>query len=378
MKERVVKWPEKRRLFTIMFLVIFMITFGIHRSTHAQGWSFSAQLIITGNCAGFNYPLPMISGLPTKSQCESVRQMVLAIEANTGDCEGHFTCTPCTGSDLATSGDLNPGGISNNGQVDGKPIFTPHQSQAAEDFWEDYKQQLQSYGVTSIYGDQLYRKKSEEFEPPPDDSPDNPSNPPPAPRPVNPKTNDQDITYKSIPIMGGSPLTVEEMERQKLIKQFGPGYIDQANMFTNVEDGAINKKEDAHPYIELGRQAAVIGAGFLEAESVTPVVVIIDVLSETMVKPGVTLYNNAFNGTNDVVPGTGEILINTAEKIAGDLVGGKLGEAAENDIKLITNPQVQQEMVRNGVLPGIAAISEKPGQICLFLILHFKLSKGIN
>ena len=162
--------------------------------------------------------------------------------------------------------------------------------------------------------------------------------------------------------MDGSPLTFEEEQRLRLIKRFGPGYIDQANMFTSVENGAIEKKETP-PYIELGRQVAIVGAGFLKEESVAPVIVIVDVISETMVKPGVILYNNAYNGTNDPVPGTGEMLVNAGQKITEDLVGNAIGGAAEHDVKMLTTGAVQQEMIKNGVLPGIAKISEKPGNI---------------
>ena len=290
--------------------------------------------------------------------------MLINISSAVGGCECHITCTPCSGVDIPSSDAMEPGSISNNNQVDGKPLFTPHQSQAASDFWNDYKQQLKSYGVTSLYGGQLYRKKLEGFDPPDDDS-DNSGNPKPKPKPnptPTPKKVDDDITNKTVPIMGGSPLTFEEEQRLRLIKRFGPGYIDQANMFTSVENGAIEKKE-THPYIELGRQVAIVGAGFLKEESVAPVIVIVDVISETMVKPGVILYNNAYNGTNDPVPGTGEMLVNAGQKITEDLVGNAIGGAAEHDVKMLTTGAVQQEMIKNGVLPGIAKISEKPGNI---------------
>jgi hypothetical protein len=170
MKEHEAHIKVKRKLFlTLILIFIAFICFSY--KTNAQGWSFTFQIYTSGNCGGVVPPVVTVPhlGLPTKSQCESLRAQVLAIKASVGGCTVGYTCTPCTGSDIVTpgqgtitgggsaSGMVNPGEVSFDGQFTGKPLFTTHQSSAFEDWAREYRQQLGSYGITSILGNTLKR-----------------------------------------------------------------------------------------------------------------------------------------------------------------------------------------------------------------------------
>jgi hypothetical protein len=251
MRERTAQIKVKQKLL-ITQLFLFITFFCFSHKTDAQGWSFTFQMYASGNCGGVQPPaitLPHL-GLPTKSQCESLRQQVLAVKGSSGGCTVGYTCTPCIGSDIivpgqgsitgqgSTSGVVSPGEVSFDGLFEGKPLFTTHQSSAFEDWARDYRQQLNSYGITSILGknitsseipltdnmdfNKFYYSQSATF------NPDVPVTV------VDAKPTQQEVSYDPVPIMGSTPLTADEIERQKLINQFGPGYIDQANMFSEI------------------------------------------------------------------------------------------------------------------------------------------------
>jgi hypothetical protein len=147
-----VKYKSKKttRSFFLSFLLM-SLPFVIN----AQGWSFQFNLAYAGNCGATpNIVLPTMPNnlFQTQAQCEAIRQQFLAIKESGGGCTVYYACTPCTGSDIIIPGQTNPGEISSSGQFEGKPLFTPHQSKAFEDWAKDYKQQLESYGIKSILG----------------------------------------------------------------------------------------------------------------------------------------------------------------------------------------------------------------------------------
>jgi hypothetical protein len=183
----------KKSILALLFSWITLLGFTYH--TMAQGWTFTFQLAQSGPCG--NTPLPVLPtfpnfGFPSKNQCESLRQTVLSISGSVssydnqghylGECKVFYTATACTGSDITTPGQVDPGDVSFDGQTEGKPFFTTHQSEAFEDWASDYKALLDSYGITSILGDKLtahmipltgdkkadsaYKKLSMDFNPP--------------------------------------------------------------------------------------------------------------------------------------------------------------------------------------------------------------------
>lgn len=170
MKEQIVHEMGKRKLLiTLLFSCIALISFSY--KSHAQGWTLTFQLAQSGPCGGGQLPiLPTFPnlGMPTLSQCESLRQMILSVRESysvydggnyIGECSVFYTCTPCTGSDIVAPGQVSPGDISFDGQFQGKPFFTTHESSAFEDWARDYKLQLESYGITSILGNNLTIQK---------------------------------------------------------------------------------------------------------------------------------------------------------------------------------------------------------------------------
>ena len=152
----------------ISLLLSFLLLFGINYKATAQGWGFTFQLDQSGPCGAIVPGLPSFTvppAFPTQSQCEGLRQTILAIKVSTpvydnhgkyiGDCSVFYSCTPCSGSDMAIQGQVSPGEVSFDGQYQGKPLFTTHESAAFEDWAKDYKQQLAAYGITSILGNTL-------------------------------------------------------------------------------------------------------------------------------------------------------------------------------------------------------------------------------
>ena len=108
----------------------------LHMSQSAYGqWGFTATLSYSGSCAGYgtSYSFP-ISGLSTKSQCESIRNMLLDIRVSVDGCSVYYRCTSCTGSDIAS---FQSGSVSIVGTETGTAYFSPNQYQSSEDWIND-------------------------------------------------------------------------------------------------------------------------------------------------------------------------------------------------------------------------------------------------
>jgi hypothetical protein len=161
MKERIVVRTVRREFFIILlFSSMAFVCFS--NKANAQGWTFTPQIKLTGNCVGAGAAVAQANAIlatignmamPSKSQCESLRQQILSIQVGGGECVVGYTCTPCAGSDLPSSGQIGtPGQINSNAALQGKSFFSAHESSAFEDWATEYKQLLASYGITSILG----------------------------------------------------------------------------------------------------------------------------------------------------------------------------------------------------------------------------------
>lgn len=150
---------SKCRIIFIMILLQIILFNGIHNFSFAQGWSFTFTLTQTGPCGSSLPTLPQftIPFFANQSQCESLRQSILNISAsmpvydNQGDiigyCRVFYTCTACTGSDIQTSSNSNmPGSVSFDGPAQGQAFFSPHESQAIENWINDYIKKMESIG----------------------------------------------------------------------------------------------------------------------------------------------------------------------------------------------------------------------------------------
>jgi hypothetical protein len=161
MKERIVVRTVRREFFIIL-LFSSMAFVCFNNKANAQGWTFTPQIKLTGNCVGAGAAVAQANAIlatignmamPSKSQCESLRQQILSIQVGGGECVVGYTCTPCAGSDLPSSGQIGtPGQINSNAALQGKSFFSAHESSAFEDWATEYKQLLASYGITSILG----------------------------------------------------------------------------------------------------------------------------------------------------------------------------------------------------------------------------------
>jgi len=145
----------KRQIFfkiIIGTLFFFNLLIIIPNKSYAQGWSFTFHVVVTGNCTAYLITAPLATGFPTQMQCERARQMVAAIKSSTYGCTARLECTPCSGSDITSSG-----GVDLNGNYKGKPLFVTHESEAFKEWGDEYRQQLASYGVKSILGKDIIR-----------------------------------------------------------------------------------------------------------------------------------------------------------------------------------------------------------------------------
>lgn len=151
----------------------------------AQGWTFTFQLYVQGNCGGVQPPPITVPNLniPTQGECEALRQQVLAIQYSGGNCSVGYTCTPCTGADILKEDKFTPPvDFSLAGSYEGKPLFSIHPSAGLEDWGKDYKQKQEVLGYASYLGtvmsypaipltedkqfNEFYGKETLQFEPP--------------------------------------------------------------------------------------------------------------------------------------------------------------------------------------------------------------------
>ena len=127
----------------------------------AQGWTFTESVSHSGPGPCIPYvPFPSIV-YGTKEACEYNRQGELNNNGDDwslfgdGSCLVIITCTPCVGGDPNPSGPggsstgiPEPGTVSLEGLLAGKPFFSAHESRAVEELLDAYVQKMKSMGVT--------------------------------------------------------------------------------------------------------------------------------------------------------------------------------------------------------------------------------------
>lgn len=151
---------QRRTFITLLFVSLALM--GFTNRAHAQGWIFTATTQVTGPCGAYVPTLPTftITYMPTQSQCESIRQMLLDIRSDIpmydvnnnfiGYCSAFFSCTACTGSDISNgSGQSSPGSVSIDGLTQGSAFFSPHESRNLEDWIDNYLVKVRSMGVST-------------------------------------------------------------------------------------------------------------------------------------------------------------------------------------------------------------------------------------
>jgi hypothetical protein len=367
-----------RRAF-FLFVLSTVLLFGSGKTAKAQGWTFTETVTHSGPGPCIPYPqLPPIVYY-TKDACEYNRSAELSNNGDDwsafgdGSCILIITCGPCVGSDpgpgpTGSGGSSimgNPGEVSITGLLTGKSLFSPHDTRDIETWINDFLQRNKSMGI-SVEGmsqitsgdvpltgnagfNKFYTEQMMRFQKPEQGGTvylkegQNTIDP-----------NDlKNRSAASDQFARGVPMSPE--------MQYGQKYADKAALFMDSENGTVDERLNLDPYIDFGRSAAVFGVGFLKKGAI-PAIVIVDVLAED-IKHGVQLFRNMYMGENEPIPGTGEILWNTAENITTDVLGAFIGDKMGKVAVAATVKHAEGVLVSKGVLPGIAKISEKPKNI---------------
>jgi hypothetical protein len=146
-------------------IILSLLFFVSNNTIQSQGWTFSETVTHTGS--GPCIPMPTLPSVIYYSQsaCEMARQQELSQTGSDwsaygdGSCIVVVTCTPCSGSDAASSSSGSssaPGsaGVVNiNGLLQGNPFFSPHPSMDIECWIDDIIQRLKSMGYQINEGD---------------------------------------------------------------------------------------------------------------------------------------------------------------------------------------------------------------------------------
>jgi hypothetical protein len=209
--------------------------------SYSQGWGFSFQVIVSGNCTAYLTRSFPTNGFPTQMQCERARQMVAAIKSATYGCTARIECAPCSGSDITSSSGID---------LNGKPVFVTHESEAFKEWSSEYKQVLASYNVNSILGkgiikntdfssyENLYVSLVSDYKFPP--------LPPPkvTPPPVATNANEVDLSNKK-----GVVQLLTTPEEQKKRDEFYQGQL-QNQGYDNLTQMDANNPAIVDPAVE--------------------------------------------------------------------------------------------------------------------------------
>jgi hypothetical protein len=311
----------------------------------------------------------------TKEACEYNRQQELNFNGDDWSLYGDGTCLlviicgPCLGGggpDPSGSGgsaaELGaPGVVSLEGLLAGLPYFSAHESKKVEDLLDAYTQKMKSMGVTvdknkllaagevPLTGDPGFDRywveqllKLTTF------GHGTAVNLTEKEGIVDPKdlntvgktvkaepTESSVVTYKAVPVMGNTPMTQEDIERQKLIKQFGHTYIDQSTYFINSENNSIDKAGTDHPYVDLGRAVVIIGVGIAAPELATFAAAALLVNAGSEIIKGQLDYNAGNTPVDNVT-----FLKNIAQNTTLDVAQSAVGAAGNARIAALTKAQI--------------------------------------
>jgi hypothetical protein len=226
---------KRRKIITLLLLILCLTCFT--GKVHAQ-WSFTFTLEVSGTCGSYQPQIPTFSipYMPDKAFCENLRQQILAISVSGDGCTVYYSATPCVGSDVAISS--SPGAVTIDALISGNAFFASHDTRALESWINDYLLKLQSMGIafdednfltaqdiplTGVESfDRKYADEILRFEYPTQGGEVDLTgkkgvvdiNGTTGVQPtVTNNTEDTDISTKTMPIMGSSPLTAEERER---------------------------------------------------------------------------------------------------------------------------------------------------------------------
>lgn len=371
-----------------LFIVLLFLSVGY--LAQAQ-WTFTFQLSKSGPCPA-NAPLPVIPtiphlGLPTQSMCESLRQQILAINGSfpvydgskyLGDCSLFYVCTACVGSDLinpsqnTSPGLIAPGDVTINGLLQGKPIFTPHQSQAFEEWSSEYKQLLASYGITSILGknisvprtpltedkyfNALYTNLSANF---------NPTGAP-ADHVSNQDANVVDLSGKQGVIDPGD-LSMAPGHTVPLLNSPAINNDLKTSSVSLPQPGEITEDSN-HEYIDFTRELLVGLAGIAPGALGYVSIAAVNIWAENA-----KAIKDIWDGK--ACPSSETILVNALKQTATDEAMQGLGQLGGKASGQLFASIATRGMIKKGVLPGIQGVV-KEGRISEIGEAHFGIVSG--
>jgi hypothetical protein len=371
------------RRISVPILLIAFIQLAFVTTLNAQGWTFTIQLSVSGPCGGYTpyippYTVPM--GIPTLSECNSMRQDVLNISASVpmydehgnyiGECRAFFICSECMGSDIGGStSSFAAGNVSVNGLTQGTAFFAPHESSELERWLEDYLQRMNLLAkngtapttmslkdipltkdneFNKYYIDQTLR-----FEKPEQGGVVDLSgtksifDTKASSKGAEPKAGSEATKPATVPLFRDQ---AEENIKEQFRKGFSP--VDPVNGMYRVEIGNL----EAAPFwtsdemIELGKAAIGIPIMLIEGAASNVVIPVVNLAFEDL-KAGVQLVRSISDSTV-TVPTTGQILVNTVKSSAGDFVLKGIDEFAIG--KMIGKTFGSEAMELYGKSPGIA------------------------
>jgi hypothetical protein len=376
MKKPIAHVLVKRKFFTAL-LFLFIAFAG-----NAQ-WTYTTTVKQTGRCI----PYPTLGPIPyyTKSACEAARQYDLSNSGSDwstfgdGSCTTIITCTPCTGSDIGTPGQgstsgqsslpgqVNPGDISINGILEGKPFFTPHQSQAFEEWASEYKQLLASYGITSILGKNFNIPRT----PLTEDKYFNAAytnmvinfNPKTAPV-SNPPVNDPNVVdlRDKKGVVDIDNQSVNTTKTVQLLNSPGVNKTLKGSPVPLPVPGEI-KEDTKHEYIDLTREHLVTLVGIAPGALGYVSIAAVNIWAENA-----KAIKDIWDG-NDC-PSSKTILVNALKQTAIDEAMQGLGSLGGSASGKLFASIADRSMIKKGVLPGIEGVV-KEGKIAEIGEAHF-------
>jgi len=147
-----------------VFIIVLLSNLFVNQKAYAQ-WTFTPTMRYSGGCSQgdpelrrwltyweneINAAMRQVfsqAGMPTKQECEILRQQILSIQSSSGSCRVYVTCTECVGKDIGMPNQNqsgNTGAFNFNGPSQGEPFFSPNPGSEIEDWIDDYnaKQRL--------------------------------------------------------------------------------------------------------------------------------------------------------------------------------------------------------------------------------------------
>ncbi|MFZ0281519.1 MAG: hypothetical protein WAL29_07710 [Bacteroidales bacterium] len=326
---------------TLILLVIFLTGFVV---INGQGWTFTFAIATSGPCGASLPVLPTftIPYMSNQSFCESLRQNILNIRVSgsvygdhgeyLGECAVFYTCTACTGSDIAVPSDNSlPGTVAIDGLTKGTAFFSPHESKTIQNWIDDYNQKMESMGITAGMKnadivpdvpatgdadfDKFYADQTIRFEKPEQGGVVDLTGKTGVVD-LNQNTDAADLKFpvdvpdKTVPIMGSAPLTVEELERINAynLKSIPDNRLDESNF--KLEESPFWTTPEM---IQLGTDAAKFSLGFISGGYV--VVAGAEIISGVL---------NKKSGQEILIDVAGSLLT----KKAGDIAGAAIGKGS--------------------------------------------------